>query len=115
MSRKTIMFIGAAVGALLTVLQAFFGISLDPMLIVAGIGAFLTYIFFEGKLDLKLIKSQPGKWKDPKFWLTLGSGLLVAVESTFNLGIPVETIVSFITAIVGILFGVKFKQGSEAY
>jgi len=113
-SRKTIGFVVAIIAAILTVFQKEFGISLDPVAISAGIGAVLTYVFFEAKLDLKVLTAQPGKWKDLKFWITVISAVLVAIESTAHLGIPVESIVAVLTLIVGLLFGAKLKQ-EKAY
>ncbi len=110
MSRKTIGFIVAIAGSILALVQEHFGMSLDPVAIAAGVGAILTYIFFEAKLDLNALTKQPGKWKDPKFWLTVISAVLAAVEATFQLGIPVEAIISGLATVVMILFGIKFKK-----
>ena len=110
MSRKTIGFIVAIVGAILVAFQEQFGLSLNPAQVAVGIGAILTYIFFEAKLDLKALASQPGKWKDPKFWLTVLSALLMAIEQTFQLGIPVTEVVAVLTMIVSILFRVQFNK-----
>ena len=110
MSRKTIGYVIAILGAILAVFQKQFGLSIDPTAAAAGIGAVLTYIFFESKLDMKALAAQPGKWKDPKFWITLISVVLAAIESSFGLGIPVESVVTALTMIVGVLFRVKFKQ-----
>lgn len=107
-SRKTIGFIVAIGGSILALVQEQFGLSMDPVAIAAGVGAILTYIFFESKLDLKLLK-QPGRWTDPKFLFTSLSVILAAIEANFQLGIPVEAIVSGLTTLVMILFGVKFK------
>lgn len=110
MSRKTIGFIVAIVGAVLLAFQKQFGLGFDPTAVAAGLGAILTYVFFEAKLDLRALAAQPGKWKDPKFWITVVSALLAAIEANFQLGIPVEAIIGILTAIVAILFGAKFKQ-----
>jgi len=110
MSRKTIGFIVAIVGAVLLAFQKQFGLSFDPVAVAVGLGAILTYIFFEAKLDLSALKAQPGKWKDPKWWITIISAILAAIEANWQLGIPVETIVTVLTALVVMLFGAKFKQ-----
>jgi len=110
MSRKTIGFIVAIGGSILVLIQEQFGLSIDPVAVAAGIGAILTYIFFEAKLDLTALTKQPGKWKDPKFWLTVISAVLAAIEATFQLGIPVEAIISGLATVVMILFGVKFTK-----
>lgn len=110
MSRKTIGFVVAILGAILVAFQEQFGLSFDPVAVSVGIGAVLTYIFFEAKLDLKALASQPGKWKDPKFLVTILSVLLTAVESTFQVGIPVAEIVSVLTIFMGFLFKVQFNK-----
>jgi len=110
MSRKTIGFVVAIIAAILVAFQKQFGLSLDPAQVAAGIGAILTYVFFEAKLDLKALASQPGKWKDWKFWLTVLSAVLMAVEQTFQLGIPVTEVIAIVTVIVGILFKVQFNK-----
>ena len=110
MSRKTIGYVVTILTTILVVFQESFGLTIDPVGAAAGVGAVLTYIFFEAKLDLKAIASQPGKWKDPKFWLTVISALLAAVETTFQLGIPVAEIVTILTLFVGVLFKVQFNK-----
>lgn len=109
-SRKTIGFIVTILTSILVVFQQAFGLTIDPISAAAGVGAVLTYIFFEAKLDLKAIAKQPGKWKDPKFWLTVLSAVLAAIETTFQLGIPVAELVSGLTFLVGILFKVQFNK-----
>ena len=110
MSRKTIGFIVAILGAILDAFQEQFGLNFNPAQVAAGIGAVLTYIFFEAKLDLRALTTQPEKWKDPKFWLTVLSALLAAVEQTFQLGIPVTEVIAILTMVVGILFKVQFNK-----
>lgn len=110
MSRKTIGFVVAIIGAILLAIQEQFGLNFNPTAIAVGIGAVLTYIFFEAKLDLNALKAQPEKWKDWKWLITIVSAILVAVEATFQLGIPVEIIVSALTALVALLFKNKLKQ-----
>lgn len=100
----------AIIGSILVIFQKQFDLNLDPTAVAAGIGAVLTYIFFEGKLDLKALASQPGKWKDWKFWITILSTTLAGIEANFQLGIPVEAIVSALTGLVAMLFGVQFKK-----
>jgi len=110
MSRKTIGYVITILTTILVVFQESFGLTIDPAGAAAGVGAVLTYIFFEAKLDLAALKAQPGKWKDPKFWLTVVSALLAAVETTFNLGIPVAEVIAVLTMIVGVLFKVQFSK-----
>lgn len=114
MSRKTIGFVVSIIAVILTAFQEQFGLHIDPTAVAAGVGAVLAYIFFEAKLDLKTLAMQPGKWKDPKFWLTVISAVLAAIETTFVLGIPVESIIAVLTMIVGVLFKVQFKK-EKAY
>ena len=115
MSRKTIGYIVALLGVVLTFFQKQFGLNLDPTAVAAGVGAILTYILFEAKLDLKALTSQPGKWGDPKFWITFISAALAGVEAQFHLGIPVEAIVSVLTVLVGFLFGKKLLAAGTPY
>jgi len=114
-SRKTIGFVVAIVGAILLAFQEQFGLSFNPTAVAAGLGAILTYIFFEAKLDLKALKNQPRKWRDPKFWITIISAILAAIEASFHLGIPVEAIVGLLTAIVAGSFGVQLKKDYAPY
>ena len=109
-SRKTIGFVVAIISSILVIFQEQFKLNLDPTAVAAGVGAILTYIFFEAKLDLKALASQPGKWKDKKFWMTIISTVLAATEATFQLGIPVEAIIAVLTSLVAALFGVQFKK-----
>ena len=104
MSRKTIGFVVAIVGAVLLAFQEQFGLSFNPTAVAAGLGAILTYVFLEAKLDLQALAAQPQKWVDPKFWITIVSALLAAIEANWQLGIPVETINTVLTALVAILF-----------
>ena len=110
MSRKTIGFVVAIISSILVIFQEQFGLIIDPISVAAGVGAVLTYIFFEAKLDLNALKNQPGKWKDPKFWITVLSAILAAIETTFNLGIPIEAIITILTMIVGLMFKKQFKK-----
>ena len=109
-SRKTIGFIVAIISSILVIFQEQFKLNLDPTAVAAGVGAILTYIFFEAKLDLKALAAQPGKWKDPKFWMTIISTVLAGIEANFQLGIPVEAIIAVLTSLVAALFGVQFKK-----
>ena len=115
MSRKTIGFVVSIITVILTFFQEQFGLSLDPVAVAAGLGAILTYIFFESKLDLVALTSQPGRWTDPKFLITFVSTILAAIEAQFNLGIPVEAIIPVLTLIVGVLFGKKLLSPDKPY
>lgn len=111
-SRKTIGFIVTILTIGLVAVEKIFklGLGMDPTILAVGIGSVLTYIFFEAKLDLRVLKTQPGKWKDPKFWLTVVSVVITGIEQVFHLGIPVTEIVALLTSLVGVLFGVQFKK-----
>lgn len=114
-SRKTIGFVVAIISSVLVIFQKQFGLNLDPTAVAAGIGAVLTYVFFEAKLDMKALATQPGKWKDWKFWITVFSAVLAGIETTFQLGIPVEAIITVLTTLVAALFGVQLKKDYRPY
>jgi len=105
MSRKTLLTILAVLGAILGVFGTTFGLTLNATALVAGIGAVLVYVFFEAKADCARIKAQVARFKDAKFWLTVISAVLAALQSSgITLPIPAETIIAVLTAIVGVLF-----------
>ena len=104
MSRKTIMAVLGVVGTVLVFLKEQFGLAIDATAIVAGLAAILLYVLFEAKLDIQRITAQSSKFKDPKFWLAFASALVVAVNESFGLNLPVEIIVTVLTAIMGLLF-----------
>ncbi len=110
MSRKTIIAVIAVIGAVLTFFSKEFGLSIDPTAVVAGMTALVLYILFEAKLDLKKIKAQSGRFKDPKFWLAFLSAVLVAVSESFGLNLPIEAIASVLTLVMSTLFGVEFQK-----
>lgn len=114
MSRKTITAILSVIGAILIFFNQEFGLGLNATAIVAGLTAAVLYIFFEAKLDFKrilgLINQQSDKWKDPKFWLAFLSAVLIAASESFGLNLPVEAIVSVLTVIMSVLFGVEFNK-----
>ena len=110
MSRKTITAALGIIGAVLAFFSKQFGLSIDPVAIIAGLSAITLYLLREGKLDIKRIGSQIGKFKDPKFWLAFISAILVAVSETFGLALPVEAIIAVLTVIMGVLFKVEFNK-----
>jgi len=114
MSRKTILAIIAVFGAALTVFQQQLGLSIDPTAVVAGLTAIVLYGLFEAKLDIKRIGGQSGKFKDPKFWIAFVSPILVAINESFGLNIPVEVIITVLTMILSALFGASFKQAKAS-
>ena len=105
MSRKTLLTILAVLGAVLGVFGTTFGLTLNATALVAGLGAVLVYLFFEAKADIARVGPQVARFKDPKFWLTVVSAALGALESSgIVLPIPTETIIAVLTAIVTVLF-----------
>ncbi len=108
MSRKTVLFIVAIIGAILTWMTGVFGLSISAGAVVAGMMAVVVYIFGEMKNDISRIRKkiyQDGKWRDPAFWTSLVAALLPVINSYFKLNIPVETIVSILTVVLAIIFG----------
>lgn len=110
MSRKTMMSILAVIGAVLAFFSEQFGLSIDPVAVLAGLSSVILYVLLEGKLDIKRVGSQIGKFKDPKFIVAFISAILVAVSEAFGLGLPVEAIVAVLTVIMGILFKAEFAK-----
>lgn len=110
MSRKTILAVFAIIEVVLLFLKEQFGLQIEATAIVAGIGALLLYIFFEGKLDLEKVKAQSGRFKDPKFWIAFVSALLAALNKELGLNLPVEVIIGFLTLVMTILFGKQFAK-----
>jgi len=108
MSRKTVMFIVAIVGALLTWATGIFGLSISATAVVGGMTAVVVYIFGEMKNDIARVKKkiyQGEKWRDPAFWTSLVAAFLPVVNTYLKLNIPVETVVSILTVILAFIFG----------
>jgi len=112
MSRKTMMSVLAVIGAVFAFFSEQFGLSIDPVAVLAGLSSVILYVLLEGKLDIKRVGSQIGKFKDPKFIVAFISAILVAVSETFGLELPVEAIVAVLTVIMGVLFKVEFKKAN---
>ena len=110
MSRKTITAALGIIGAVLAFFSEQFGLSIDPVAVIAGLSAITLYLLWEGKLDIRRVGSQLGKFTDPKFICALISTILVAVSETFGLALPVEAIVAVLTVIMGVLFKAEFKK-----
>jgi len=109
-SRKTIATVVALLGAVITYFDKQFGLSIDPTAVIAGISSLLVYVLLEAKLDLATLKKQANKFGDPKFWLGLVSALLVVANESFELNLPVESLIAVLTLIMGILFKVEFNK-----
>jgi len=110
MSRKTLTAALGIIGAVLAFFSEQFGLSIDPVAVIAGLSSIVLYILLEGKLDIQRVGSQAAKFKDPKFWLAFISAILVAVSETFGLALPVEAIIAVLTVIMGVLFKAEFKK-----
>jgi hypothetical protein len=107
LSRKTLLAVIAALAAILTALQQTFGLMINPAAVMGGLTVFLLYVFWEGKADFKRMAGQAGKWKDPKFWLALVNGVVVALNESLGLALPTEIISAVVAFIIGILFKVR--------
>ena len=105
MSRKTLLTVLAVLGAVLTVFGTTFGLTLGASGAVAGLGAVLVYVLCEGKADIARVGAQAAKWKDPKFWITVVSAIIAALQSSgVTLPISPDIIIAVLTVIVGVLF-----------
>jgi len=113
MSRKTLTAAIGIVGAVLAFFSEQFGLSIDPVAVMAGLSSIVLYVLLEGKLDIKRVGSQIGKFKDPKFIIALISTILVAVSEAFGLELPVEAIVAVLTVIMGVLFKAEFNKAKK--
>lgn len=104
MSRKSILTVIAVIGAILTAI----GFSAHAGAAVGGLGAILVYVLLEAKADLAVLKAQGAKFKDPKFWITVISAAIAALQSS-GVSLPIDSniIIAILTAIVGILFKTK--------
>ena len=107
MSRKAILTIVAVLGAVLGVFKTTFGLTIDSGTMLAGVGAILLYVFFEAKADKDRLRDQAGKWKDPKWIITVLSAALVAFQQSTGMALPVDAIVAILTVIVSVLFKVQ--------
>ncbi len=115
MSRKTILAVLGVLAAVLSVVGATFGLTIKPGPVVLALGAALVYVLDEAKADRLRLVQQKGKWKDPKFWITLGSETVAAIAAAgVVLPISPEIIVSVLTVIVGILFKTSGKAAVSA-
>jgi hypothetical protein len=109
-SRKVLLLICGIVYALLTFFKNQVGISLNPGAVTAAMAMIAIYLFGEGKNDMARVKSkifQEGKWKDPKFWVTLVGAFLPIITDVIGLPLPVEIIDTLLAAILGLLFKAK--------
>jgi uncharacterized membrane protein len=103
MSRKTII---AILGVVLVFLKEQFGLALD---VTAFLGVVL-YLLFESKLDARRIISQAGRFKDPKFWIALVTAILPVLNAEFGWNLPIEAIVSVLSVLLAVIFGVAIHK-----
>jgi hypothetical protein len=115
MSRKTLLAVLGILTAIFTFLKAEFGLGMDVTAVLGGLSAVVLYILFQAKLDLKKIGDQPGKWKDPKFWLAALAVILAALNKELGLNLPGEAIIAALAVIMTVLFGTKFKAVKRSY
>ena len=109
MSRKTLLAVLGVIAAILAFFKEQFGLGMDVTAVLGGLTAVVLYILFEAKLDLKKLGAQPGKWKDPKFWLAMAAVIFAALNKELGLNLPGEAIIAVLTVIMTVLFGAKFK------
>ena len=110
--RKAILAVIAILQAVLVFFQKEFGLSIDAAAVGAAAAAVVVYIFGEARNDFERIKKglfQERKWADPAFWGALLSAVLPVINETFGLNLPVETIVSIVVFILGIIFAKRQK------
>jgi len=115
MSRKTLLAVLGVITAILAFFKEQFGLGMDAMTVLGGLTAVVLYVLFEAKLDLKKLGAQSGKWKDPKFWIAMAAMILAAVNKELGLNLPAEAIITALTVIMAVLFGVKFKAVKRSY
>jgi len=113
MSRKTILFIIAIIGAIIGFFGDQFGVALSGTAVAGGLTAIVVYLFGEMKNDIARVKNgiiQEKKWKDPAFWTALVASLLPVINTNLNLNLPVDTIVATLSGILAFIFGYRQKQ-----
>lgn len=115
MSRKTLVAVLGVLAAALAFFKEQFGLGMDVTAVLGGLTAVVLYILFEAKLDLKKLRAQAGRWKDPKFWLATAAVILAALNKELGLNLPGEAIIAVLTVIMAVLFGAKFKAVKRSY
>jgi len=104
MSRKTIMAVFSVLLAIAAFFSEQFGLSVNATAALGGIIVALTYIFWEAKDDIRRIKAQPDKWKDPKFWVAFISTLLLSLNENFGLNIPIDILSPVLVIVITAMF-----------
>lgn len=115
MSRKTLLAVLGILTAILAFFKEQFGLGMDVTAVLASLTAAVLYILFQAKLDLKKLGAQPGRWKDPKFWLAMAAVILAALNKELGLNLPAEAIIAVLAVIMTVLFGAKFKAVNRSY
>jgi hypothetical protein len=105
MSRKTIAVFVAVIGAILGVMASTFELSINATVLAVGIAGVLVWVFGEAKADLAKIGAQIGRFKDPKFLLTMINAIVTALGTAEVIpAVLAESIIAVLTLIIGILF-----------
>ncbi len=112
MSRKTIMTVLGFLTTALVFLKVQFGLEIDVTGFIASLGVVLIYLLYQAKMDIRMIGRQFNKFKSKKFWLALASTIVPAVNTAFNLNIPVEIVVGVMGFIMSLIFGKEFKDAN---
>lgn len=109
-SRKVLLLIAGIIYAALTFLKDQIGISLDPTAVVGTMAMIVIYLFGEARNDMARVKAkivQEGKWKDPKFWISLAGAFIPVINEALVLSLPVEIINTLLATILALLFKAK--------
>ena len=106
MSRKVIVLVLAILGAIFGALKTEFGLALNVAGLFTFLGAAALYIQQEAKLDRERMAAQPGKWKDPKFWLAILTAIVAALPGA---GVVLPLDPGIINAVLAVILGIIFK------
>jgi len=105
MSRKSIFVFLAILGAALGAVTTQLGLSVNGAVLATGLAGILYYVFKEAKADIAKIGAQIGRFKDPKFWLTVITAAITAAGAGEVIPpVLAESLIAFLTLIIGLLF-----------
>lgn len=105
MSRKSIFVFLAILGAALGAVTTQLGLSVNGAVLATGLAGILYYVFKEAKADIAKIGAQVGRFKDPKFWLTVITAAITAAGAGEVIPpVLAESLIAFLTLIIGLLF-----------
>ena len=116
-SRKVILLVVGIITAIMTFMQKTVGVSMDATAALSGLVVVVAYLFGEGKMDFKRVKTgivQGGKWKDSAFWTSLAASLLPVFNEALGINIPVEMVNSVIAIVIGFVFSKRAKNVESA-